>query len=1215
MKAFTSFLAVTILPLLCCNSKNENNDFDDAINKTHIPTFQLTKLADLPDSMQPRIVHLDSVEAPVITPAQKNTGTIKTLAILQNPFGEPGMIAAGKTAITGDAMASNFTTFTSGNGLASDGINCSLMDRFGNIWFGTNGGGVSRYDGKSFNSLTTIQGLGHNNVMCIAEDRMGNLWFGTAGGGVSRYDGKSFCTITTAQGLANNNVWSIVEDKIGNLWFGTSKGVCRYDGISLSTFIDEQWYGDNHVTSIIEDKTGNLWFGTYEGGLSRFDGKSYKTYTTSNGLPTNIITCSLLDKFGNLWFGTHGGGVLSFDGKSFITYTTVQGLASNDITSITKDKSGNLWFGSFAGGVTRFDGRSFRVFTKAQGLASNDVSSITEDKIGNLWFCTLNEGVSRFDRYANRTFTSFQVNKDYAVMSIAEDKMGNLWFGTYGGGVSRYDGKSFSNISISKGGASNGVVSITEDEKGNLWFGSFGGGVTQYDGKSFKTFTTAQGLASNDVKSIVEDKEGNLWLGTFGGGVSSFNGKSFTTYTTSEGLAHNRVTSIVKDKTGSLWFGTYGGGVSRYDGKTFRTFTTAQGLAHNLVRNMMVDSSGNLWFGTQEGLSLMRSHEVRMLAENAALSGIQGEYKSGSSKSISSLLFRNFNIKDGLPDNVVSHIVQMPDGKMAIGTNMGISIFAVTEEVSKLTDIELYSSNSGFPINTARTGLQAMFLDSKGVIWVSTGIEKTALVRFDYSALGKSVASPKLVIQSVKINDEPVSWYSLQAKRAGANHENSSIALIQEFLAYGKSLSGTKNDSIINHYGNIQFDSIGKFYSTPHNLVLPFEHNKISFEFVGIETDRPSMVNYQYILEGYDKNWSPVTNRSHATFGNIFEGTYTFKVKAQGANRIWTEPLTFTFKVLPPWYRSWWAYTLYTLLFLGTLSIYIKWREQRLRSEKKRLQDKVEERTNELKKSLAELKSAQSQLIQSEKMSSLGELTAGIAHEIQNPLNFVNNFSEVNNELIEEMKEEIERGGQKEALSIAENIKQNLDKIQHHSKRADAIVKGMLQHSQKGSGVKEPTNINALADEYLRLAYHGLKAKDKSFNATIKTEFDERIGNINVARQDIGRVLLNLINNAFYAVNEKAGSKDPGYQPTVEVKTALTGDNVIITVTDNGNGIPETIRNKIFQPFFTTKPTGEGTGLGLSLSYDIVKAHGGEIKVDSEEGKGSVFSIQLPMQT
>ncbi|HEY2725613.1 MAG TPA: ATP-binding protein, partial [Parafilimonas sp.] len=274
----------------------------------------------------------------------------------------------------------------------------------------------------------------------------------------------------------------------------------------------------------------------------------------------------------------------------------------------------------------------------------------------------------------------------------------------------------------------------------------------------------------------------------------------------------------------------------------------------------------------------------------------------------------------------------------------------------------------------------------------------------------------------------------------------------------------------------------------------------------------------------------------------------------------------------------------------------------------------IEVQKKNVEETLSELKVTQKQLIQSEKMASLGELTTGIAHEIQNPLNFVNNFSEVNEELLIELIDEFDKGNAEEAKAIANDIKQNLEKINHHGKRADAIVKNMLQHSRKNTGQKEPTDINALCDEYLRLSFHGLRAKDKSFNVDFKTDFDETIGKINIVPQDIGRVLLNLFNNAFYAVNEKKKLSANSYQPTAKVSTRKLNDKIEIIVEDNGNGIPQNIIDKIFQPFFTTKPTGQGTGLGLSLAYDIItKEHNGTIKAESKEGEGSIFIIQFPI--
>jgi two-component system NtrC family sensor kinase len=313
-------------------------------------------------------------------------------------------------------------------------------------------------------------------------------------------------------------------------------------------------------------------------------------------------------------------------------------------------------------------------------------------------------------------------------------------------------------------------------------------------------------------------------------------------------------------------------------------------------------------------------------------------------------------------------------------------------------------------------------------------------------------------------------------------------------------------------------------------------------------------------------------------------------------------------------------YGFFTAIGVFLLIAFIMWRNSRQREKAYELLQKQKDETDKQKakaeQTLEELKSTQAQLVQREKMASLGELTAGIAHEIQNPLNFVNNFSEVNKELLDEMENELNAGNKEEAIAIAKDIKENEEKINHHGQRADAIVKGMLQHSRNSSGHKEPTDINALAEEYLRLSYHGVRAKDKTLNATLQTNVDESIGKLNIIPQDIGRVLLNLYNNAFYAINEKSKQQNENYEPTISVSTKKINDKsdshrIEVRVKDNGNGIPQKVLDKIFQPFFTTKPTGQGTGLGLSLSYDIVKAHGGELKVETKEGEGAEFVINL----
>ncbi|MCW3114819.1 MAG: multi-sensor signal transduction histidine kinase [Segetibacter sp.] len=311
------------------------------------------------------------------------------------------------------------------------------------------------------------------------------------------------------------------------------------------------------------------------------------------------------------------------------------------------------------------------------------------------------------------------------------------------------------------------------------------------------------------------------------------------------------------------------------------------------------------------------------------------------------------------------------------------------------------------------------------------------------------------------------------------------------------------------------------------------------------------------------------------------------------------------------------TYVLIATVIVFVIIALILWRNNRYKQRAfdllRKQKQQTEQEGRKAEKALEVLQATQSQLIQSEKMASLGELTAGIAHEIQNPLNFVNNFAEINTELIEELKSELQADNKKEALAIADNIKENQQKINDHGKRADAIVKGMLQHSRANTGKKEPTDINALAEEYLRLSYHGLRAKDIAFDANFTTDFDETIDKIEVTPQDIGRVLLNLYNNAFYSVSEKKAQLNGIFQPLVSVTTKRTNGKIEISVKDNGTGIPQKALDKIYQPFFTTKPTGQGTGLGLSMSYDIIKVHSGELKVKTIEGEGAEFTIQLPL--
>ncbi|MDZ7607148.1 MAG: ATP-binding protein [Cyclobacteriaceae bacterium] len=529
--------------------------------------------------------------------------------------------------------------------------------------------------------------------------------------------------------------------------------------------------------------------------------------------------------------------------------------------------------------------------------------------------------------------------------------------------------------------------------------------------------------------------------------------------------------------------------------------------------------------------------------------------------------FIRYTEADGLPTNLTEGIVEGDDGEMWIASQNGLSQMVTNKNLGKVTFIN-YNSTDGLGSDVFLSLTTTRASDGRFYFGGEHGLTT-------FSKITSNKTPPAIIISNLFISNKSVKDMT----------ENSPLT---ESLLEAK------------------------------NISLAFNQNNLSFEFAALHYANPQKNQYAHMLKGYDQDWI-YDNRNFAAYTNLDPGNYEFIVRAANAYGIWNEEgKSIEIIIHPPWWRTWWAYGSYVFLF-GLFAITtdrtvrrsIKLRERERSRERELIQAK------EIEKAYNELKTTQSQLIQAEKMASLGELTAGIAHEIQNPLNFVNNFSEVNKELIEEMKEEIAAGNYEEVKALAQNIAENETKIIFHGKRADGIVKSMLQHSRSSSNKKEPTDINALADEYLRLAYHGLRAKDKSFNATLKTEFDESIGKVNAVQQDIGRVILNLITNAFFAVTEKKSQDvNSAYEPTVTVTTRKKGNNVVIKVRDNGNGIPEHIKDKIFQPFFTTKPTGQGTGLGLSISYDIItKGHRGTLDVDTTEGLGTTFIIQLPIIT
>ncbi len=800
---------------------------------------------------------------------------------------QPKVIKAGKPVIRIDSShggAPFFTNYSTEQGLPLNSVRCSATDKAGNLWFGTIGGGVSKYDGKSFTNYTLAHGLVGNVVFSITEDQEGNLWFGTSSG-VSKYDGYRFTNYTTAQGLAGNFVSCIMQDSRGNLWFGSQEGgASKFDGKSFTNYTTAHGLADNYIRCMMQDRSGNIWFGTTAGGVSKHNEKTFINYTTAQGLAGNSVNSISQDKAGNLWFGT-SAGVSKYNGNRFTNYTTAQGLADNDVSCMGEDKARNMWFGTYAKGISKYDGIRFRNYTNAQGLAENNISSILQDKAGNLWF-TSHGGLSKYEGNSLTSYTTAHGLAGNLVFRILQDKAGNFWFGTFNGGVSKFDGKSFTNYTTAQGLADSRVWDMMQDKAGNIWFGTDKGGVSKFDGTCFTNYTTAQGLANNSVSSIWQDNAGNIWIGTHGG-ASKFDGKSFTNYTTAQGLAGNNIQQIIQDKAGNLWFGTHDDGVSKFDGSRFTGYTTAQGLVSNKIYILIKDKVENIWIGT-----------------NAGVSKFDGKN------------FTNYTTEHGLPDNYIWAMVEDQQRDMIwFGTNQGLSGLKEKPSITGRQDNEFenFNKNTGYPIKEAAAG--ALLVDNKGIIWIGSGLNK--LIRFDYAAVNKkNPEALNLKIQAVKVNNENICWNNILRMRQ-INKLIDSLTLLNEMItSFGRVLSSAVLDSMVKKYGDIQLDSVSRFYPVPINLVLPYKDNSISIDFVAIEPALPKQVKYQYKLEGYTKDWSPLSNISTAVFGNMREGAYTFKLKAVSPFGVWSET-AYSFKVLPPWWRTWWAYTLYALLIGG----------------------------------------------------------------------------------------------------------------------------------------------------------------------------------------------------------------------------------------------------------------------------------------------------------
>lgn len=1166
-----------------------------------------------------------------------------------------------------------FRHLTREQGLPSDKVTSIVQDKKGFLWFGTDTR-LTRYDGYSFlsfrNEPKAENSLPPGKVTALLVDHSGVLWIGTDNAGLARMRSDRttfdrFSSDKTQDGiqLSDPGVEVLFEDAEGTLWVGSYSGLTaispdRKRAVQYSADPENPaTIGGNSVTSIVQTADGIVYVGTST-GLSAFDSRT-KSWTRINvdrkKAPhfEDYITALHVGSDGLLWIGTVSGILHAYDRKSGscssyqLSTTGSQTLFSeHSVTSIHGDDRGALWIGITGEGLFRFDTkkRTYSSFrhdpASIQSLSGDDVTTVFGDVDGMIWIGTDGHGINSFQNNAalfalyRNPFNEVLQEGAASVTALCRSRNGKIWIGTIQGAVGYYTPGSgvFNRLDI-HGSARAPVMSIVEDTRGILWFGTMGGGLLSCDPttNAFRVFRNdpadPASIGNNDIQALAVSENGAIWIGTAGAGLIEHDPVrgTFTSYrggiSQDGSLGGDFITTLLIDKSGTMYLGTERGGVLTFDRSSGKfkglvvSDTAGMNLATASVSAMLVDKDGALWIGTAAGL-------------------YRRDAKSGR--------VRLFNQESGLPIPIVRGMLQDTQGNLWISASGGLIRFALrklpvekegapasTTARDRLPVVNIYDINDGLQGNEFNRN--ACVATENGVMYFGG---QRGLNAFQPDDINRRMRIPSVQITDLQLFNNSVI--------PGDNTNILKSAI-------------TETDAI----------------------VLSHDQNVITFEFAVLQYENPVKNGFAYMLEGFDPDWTHTgAQKRYATYTNLAPGDYVFRLRGRNSAGTWNdEGIAIHITVLPPWYKTTTAYVIYafTLIFLivggdrlqRARVIAKERREAQIREAELRaaaaeqqsraieaqaravaaqaeasearartlqVENEAKElelnKARELEKAYSDLREAhnnlqatQTQLIHAEKMASLGQLTAGIAHEIKNPLNFVNNFADLSQSLITELREEID--GHSDALvkdsgefldPILDDLNLNLQKIAEHGKRADGIVRSMLLHSAGKAGDKRPTEINTLLDEYVTLAFHGARANDPEFNLIIEKHYDQQMGYVTVIAQEIARVFLNLLNNAIDAMRIHAQTAGRDYHATLTVATHRGPDAVSISVSDNGPGIPPEIRERIFQPFFTTKPAGSGTGLGLSISYDIVvQGHKGNLVVESEVGRGSTFTVSLPV--
>lgn len=998
--------------------------------------------------------------------------------------------------------------------------------------------------------LDVDQGMGNAYVFGLCEDNKGYLWFAGWIGGVWRYDGVFFTQFTMNQGLPDDEVTVIYEDHEQQLWFGTKNGLAKYDGQSFTNYIQLPNNSLLDVRAIAEDQDQNIWITSFEGGVYRFDGQYFERFTTAQGLPSNFVNAIVKGADGRLWFGTAQGlcyfdgrsftqvkaadaaseiaisdlvmdkagdlwaaaeqGLIRYDGTAFYDYAPVQSATFSGLFSIAIDRMDNVWAGASPGYLWKFDGNFFVRYSEQEGLSQNDVLDILVDKKAQIWASTYGGGVNKINPNSFTLFTDGDKLTRSTVNYFLEDSRGNLWFATEFDGAVKYDGRTFTYYNRSSGLISDAIQYILEDSAGNLWFASYVNGVSRFDGTTFTNYTTEHGLAGNAIWAMLEDEQGRIWFATEENGLCRYDGSTFTYFSETEGLSNNTMPFLYQDQQNNIWC-TGAGGAGVFTGNSFRYFTTADGLSENNVVTMLQDSRGHYWFG---------------------------HYNNGISR-YDGQSFQPFGKEQGMEDTHVWAVTEDERGNIWVGTEKGLHLFWFPEGVSNpdpiIIPLRRIDGLKGDDIRQA-----GLYIDPQNQLWASTG---KGVVRLDLDAFYEAMdfSPPSLYLTNLLLN-ETFSDFTNKA--------------IPADLPQG-----------------VRYDSAAPFQNYPLNLTLPHTINTVSFEFAAIDFSAPHNIRYQYQLDGLENSWSETTADNRIDYRSLSFGSYTFKVRAKVEPGDWSEPIAYSFRILPPWWHTWWAYGVYLVLFAGLLYVGYLFLKRRLL-----LQNELNLQAEETRR-LKELDAFKSRLY------------TNITHEFRTPLTVILGMTQ---QIRNEPKKYVDNGTRL-IESNGKNLLRLINQLLDLSKLEDQSFKLQFQQG----------NIIPYL-RYITESFHTY-ANSKNLSLRFFSNFESLV--MDYDPEQLQQVLTNLISNALKFT-----------PPDGDILVKLTGDDqqLQIEVRDTGIGIAEKDLPNVFDRFYQAddSPTrqGEGTGIGLAHTQELVKLMGGMIEVQSELGKGTRFLVTLPVR-